>query len=191
MRRDVFIRFGGFDEQRYRRPSIEDIELGTWIVADGGRIILDQMVQCKHLKRWSFFDMVKTDVCQRGIPWIDLMLRSSRVVTTLNVTSSQRLSVGLVFAAFALLILTIWWPWALIGTFAAAITVTLMNMKLYRFFASRHGLWFAIKSLLFHWIYFGCCGVSVIVGTVKFYLKSRRTSNRQECFDVPEGERTI
>lgn len=191
MRRDVFIKHNGFDEQRYHRPSIEDIELGTWIAADGGRIMLDQKIQCKHLKRWSFFDMIKTDICQRGIPWIDLMLRSGRIVTTLNVTSSQRLSVGLVFAACALFILTIWWPWALIGTAAAAITVTLLNMKLYRFFASHCGLWFAIKSVLLHWLYFGCCGVSVVIGTVRFYLTGRRTSNQQECFDVPEGRRTI
>lgn len=191
IRRDVFIRCNGFDEQRYRRPSIEDIELGTWVAINGGQIMLDQSIQCKHLKRWAFFDMVRTDICQRGIPWIDLMLRSGRAVTTLNVTSSQRLSVGLVFVACALFILTIWWPWALAGSVAAATIVTLLNMKLYRFFASRHGLWFAIKSLLFHWIYFGCCGVSVIIGTVKFYLKSRRTSNRRGCFDVPEGERTF
>ncbi|MGH9908422.1 MAG: glycosyltransferase family A protein, partial [Pyrinomonadaceae bacterium] len=31
IRRDLFLRFGGFDEKRYRRPSIEDIELGTWL----------------------------------------------------------------------------------------------------------------------------------------------------------------
>ncbi|MCH8154520.1 MAG: glycosyltransferase, partial [Proteobacteria bacterium] len=30
IRRSVFIEFGGFDEERYPRPAIEDIELGTW-----------------------------------------------------------------------------------------------------------------------------------------------------------------
>jgi len=179
MRRDVFIKYGGFDEQRYRRPAIEDIELGTWIAADGGRIVLDQTIQCKHLKRWSFANMIKTDVCQRGIPWIDLMLRSGKAVKTLNVTGSQRLSVGLVFVACALFVAAIWWPWALIGAAAAAIAVTLLNIKLYRFFASRRGLWFAAKSLPFHWLYFGCCGVSFIAGTVQFYASGRRTSSGQ------------
>jgi glycosyltransferase involved in cell wall biosynthesis len=179
MRRDVFIKYGGFDEQRYRRPAIEDIELGTWIAANGGRIVLDQTIQCKHLKRWSFSNMVKTDVCQRGIPWIDLMLRSGKAVKTLNVTWSQRLSVGLVFAACAFVALAIWWPSALIGTAVAAIAVTLVNIKLYRFFASRRGLWFAAKSLLLHWLYFGCCGVSFIAGTVRFYVSGRRASSRQ------------
>ncbi|MBW8041913.1 MAG: glycosyltransferase [Planctomycetes bacterium] len=174
MRRDVFIKYGGFDEKRYRCPAIEDIELGTWITADGGRIVLDQTVQCKHLKRWSFSNMVKTDICQRGIPWIDLMLRSSKAVKVLNVTGSQRLSVGLVFTACALAVLAIWWPWAMIGTAVTLISVMLLNIELYRFFASRRGLWFATKSLLLHWLYFGCCGVSVIAGTVRFYASGRR-----------------
>jgi glycosyltransferase involved in cell wall biosynthesis len=167
MRRDIFIKYGGFDEQRYRRPAIEDIELGTWVAADGGRIVLDQAIQCKHLKRWSFSNMVKTDVCQRGIPWIDLMLRSGKAVKTLNVTGSQRLSVGLVFAACGLVVLAIWWPWALTGTAAAIIAVTLINIDLYRFFASRRGLWFATKSLVLHWLYFVCCGLSVPLGLIK------------------------
>ncbi len=190
MRRDVFIRYGGFDEKRYRRPAIEDIELGTWVAADGCRIVLDQTVQCKHLKRWSFSKIVKTDVCQRGIPWVDLMLRSSKAVKTLNVTGSQRLSVGVVFTACAFIVLAIWWPWAFIGAAAAIIAVTLMNIELYRFFASRRGLWFATKSLLLHWLYFVCCGVSVIAGTVRFYALGRRTSNRQERSNVPEGRGT-
>ena len=185
MRRDVFIKYGGFDEQRYRRPAIEDIELGTWVAADGGRIVLDPTIQCKHLKCWSFSNIVKTDICQRGMVWVDLMLRSGKAVKNLNVTWSQQLSVGLVFAAFALVVLAIWWPWTLIGAAAAVIAVTLLNIELYRFFASRRSLWFAIKSLLLHWLYFGCCGVSVIAGTVRFYA-----SGRQKHSDVPDSRHT-
>ena len=190
MRREVFIKYGGFDEQRYRCPAIEDIELGTWIAADGGRIVLDQTIQCKHLKRWSFSNMVKTDICRRGIPWIDLMLRSSKAVKTLNVTGSQRLSVGLVFTACALVVLAIWWPLVLIGTAAAIIAVILVNIELYRFFASRRGLWFATKSVLLHWLYFGCCGISVIAGTIRFYTSGRQTTNRQGRSDTTESRNT-
>jgi hypothetical protein len=190
MRREVFIKYGGFDEQRYRCPAIEDIELGTWIAADGGRIVLDQTIQCKHLKRWSFFNMVKTDICRRGIPWIDLMLRSSKAVKTLNVTGSQRLSVGLVFTACALVVLAIWWPLVLIGAAAAIIAVTLVNIELYRFFASRRGLWFATKSVLLHWLYFGCCGVSAIAGTIRFYASGRRTTKQQGRSDTSESRST-
>jgi len=190
MRREVFIKYGGFDEQRYHYPAIEDIELGTWIAADGGRIVLDKTIQCKHLKHWSFSNMVKTDICRRGIPWIDLMLRSNKSNKTLNVTGSQRLSVGLVFTACALVVLAIWWPLVLIGTAAAIIAVILLNIDLYRFFVSRRGLWFATKSVLLHWLYFGCCGISVIAGTIRFYVSDRRTMNRQEHSDTTESRST-
>jgi hypothetical protein len=190
IRREVFIKYGGFDEQRYRYPAIEDIELGTWIAADGGRIVLDQTIQCKHLKHWSFSNMVKTDICRRGIPWIDLMLRRNETNKTLNVTGSQRLSVGLVFTACALVVLAIWWPLVLIGTAAAIVAVILLNIELYRFFASRRGLWFATKSVLLHWLYFGCCGISVIAGTIRFYVSDHRTMNRQEHSDTTESSST-
>jgi hypothetical protein len=173
MRRDVFIQHGGFDEQRYRRPAIEDIELGTWVAAGGGRIVLDQTIQCKHLKRWTFYNMLKTDICQRGVPWIDLMLRSGKAVKTLNVTAAQRLSVALVFAACACVVLAITWPWALIGGAVAAVAVTLLNIRLYRFFACRRGLWFVAKSVPPHWLYFVCCGLSVPLGIIR-HLKTRR-----------------
>jgi hypothetical protein len=163
--------------------------LGTWVAADGGRILLDKTIQCKHLKRWSFSEMIMTDICRRGIPWIDLMLRSGKDVKILNVTRSQRLSVGLVFVACALIVLAIWWPWALIGTAAAVILVTLINIGLYRFFVSRRGLWFAVKSLLVHWLYFGCCVVSIIAGTMRFYIFSRRTSSRRGNSNALEGRR--
>jgi glycosyltransferase involved in cell wall biosynthesis len=176
MRRDIFLKHGGFNEKRYPKPMIEDIELGTWISAKGGRILLDPTIQCKHLKRWSFVNMVKTDIFQRGIVWVDLMLRSNKLIQNLNVSWSQRLSVGLIFIAAILAALTFWWPWSLIGAALALMAVTAVNMKFYQFFAKYRSPWFAIKSLPLHWVYFGCCGVSVIVGTLKFYLSKNEKS---------------
>lgn len=174
MRRDVFLKYGGFDEARYPRPMIEDIELGTWVAAGGGIIELDPTIQCKHLKRWSLVNMVRTDICQRGIVWIDLMLRSRKVITNLNVSRSQRLSVGLVFASLGMIVGAIWWPHALIGVVILLALVTLINMKLYTFLTTCRGLGFAIRSLPLHWLYFISCGVSVLVGTPKHFLTRRK-----------------
>jgi len=99
---------GGFDEQGYPKPVLEDIELGTWIAADGGRILLDPTIQCKHLKSWAFWNMVRTDICQRGVVWIDLMLRSGSMVRNLNVSWSQRLSVGLALIACVFVVIALW-----------------------------------------------------------------------------------
>ena len=39
---------GGLDD-RYRKPSVEDLELGYRLSARGGRILLDPLVQVKYL----------------------------------------------------------------------------------------------------------------------------------------------
>src|SRR3712207_5284656 len=51
VRRDVFLKAGGFDAARYSRPAIEDIELGLRISDAGCRIGLDPDIQGTHLKR--------------------------------------------------------------------------------------------------------------------------------------------
>ncbi len=50
----------------------------------------------KHLKRWTFWGLVKTDVLDRGIPWTELILRDANMPDDLNLQLSQRVSVALV-----------------------------------------------------------------------------------------------
>ena len=45
---------GGFDAERFPFPSVEDVELGLRLSAQGARIGLDPSVRGKHLKAWSF-----------------------------------------------------------------------------------------------------------------------------------------
>jgi hypothetical protein len=80
-----FLAIGGFDTVRFPRPQIEDIELGYRLRDAGGRIVLDPTVQGTHLKQWTFWRMLRTDVIDRGIPWMRLLLeRRGRTRTSLN-----------------------------------------------------------------------------------------------------------
>jgi len=92
VRADAFRAAGGFDAERYRVPSVEDIDLGTRLVAAGGRILLDPLLQGTHLKRWTLSDMVRTDFRQRGVPWAELVLRHGSGATALNLGWRHRLS---------------------------------------------------------------------------------------------------
>lgn len=92
MRRSRFEELGGFDDQRYTRPSIEDIELGVRLTDAGGRIVLDPEVQCTHLKEWTLREMARTDLFRRGIPWIELMLQRRRLAGELNLSWRNRAS---------------------------------------------------------------------------------------------------
>src|SRR6185312_2689684 len=101
IRRDVFLAYSGFD-QRYRRPAIEDIELGYRLVRGNRKILLDKTVQVKHLKRWTFWNVLKTDILYRGIPWTELILRDRCMPNDLNVQVGERVSVVLAFVLVGL-----------------------------------------------------------------------------------------
>jgi glycosyltransferase involved in cell wall biosynthesis len=96
IRKEVFIEQSGFSED-YARPAIEDIELGYRLVRAGRKIVLDRSLLVTHLKRWTFWGLVKTDIMDRGIPWTELILRDRFMPNDLNVMLSQRISVALVF----------------------------------------------------------------------------------------------
>ena len=92
VRRDAFLAVGGFDEQRYPKPSIEDIDLGSRLHAAGHRIVLDPAIQGTHLKRWTLTSMVKTDLLQRGVPWVELLLSGRADRAALNLGWRHRVS---------------------------------------------------------------------------------------------------
>jgi len=58
IRRSVFLGIGGFDAERFPRPSIEDIELGYRLCAAGHRVRLDRDLQWAHLKRWRLLSLI-------------------------------------------------------------------------------------------------------------------------------------
>lgn len=120
IRRADFLAFGGFDAGIYGRPAIEDIELGYRLAHAGKRLRLDRTLVVKHLKKWTVWDVVKTDVRDRGIPWTELILRDQTLPNDLNVQTSQRVSVALVFLMMGLGGLTslVWGAYFLVPLFA-------------------------------------------------------------------------
>ncbi len=154
VRRSRFLAIGGFDAERYRVPSIEDIELGYRIRDNGGRILLDKTLLCTHLKLWSVPELIRVDILRRALPWGRLMLSRGGLDNDLNVGWTERLKAGL--AGLVLLsVLTsllgftpIWTPLAVFG---AAIVA---NAKLFAAFARHRGLLFALAGIAFHQAYY-------------------------------------
>jgi glycosyltransferase involved in cell wall biosynthesis len=101
IRREVFLEHSGFSEA-YERPAIEDIELGYRLIRAHRKIMLDHELLVTHLKRWTFWSLLKTDILDRGIPWTQLILRDGSMPNDLNLQLSQRVSVALVFVLVAL-----------------------------------------------------------------------------------------
>lgn len=159
IRRAVFFAVGGFDERRFPRPSVEDIELGYRLRQAGYRILLDKSLQGTHLKRWTLRSVIWTDTACRAIPWSQLMLTSKETVSDLNVSSGQRLSVALVGLALAALLGALAYPQLLVLALAALVGVGVINRALYAFFYQRRGLLFAAACVLFHLLHYVCSGI--------------------------------
>lgn len=95
IRRNIFHEFGGFDE-KYHRPAIEDIELGYRLIENNRNIMLLRQLQVKHLKQWTFWGLIKTEIFDRGIPWTKLMFRQKIFPNDLNLKISHRISAMLI-----------------------------------------------------------------------------------------------
>lgn len=149
VRAGAFRRIGGFDAERYREPSIEDIELGIRLRRHGYRILIEPELQSRHLKEWRLAGLLRTDIVQRAYPWAELM-REHRLPPTLNVGIGERLRAALAWAlafaitAFLARALSGWWVAALFG---AAIAV---NRPLFALFRRANGTFFALGAIAFH-----------------------------------------
>lgn len=173
IRREIFLELGGFDQQ-YQKPSIEDIELGYRIIEHGYTIRLMKELQIKHLKRWDAVSMLKTDFFQRALPWTDLILRSGKLPNDLNLQRSSRLSVVCAYGLVASLVTAIMRPRMMVLSAMYAILLIWLNAALYRFFITKRGVWFTIRVLPWHWLYFLYSGLAFGLGILRFTLMKYR-----------------
>lgn len=177
VKRELFLELGGFDIERYPRPSIEDIEFGYRLKQAGAKIHLAKELQVKHHKAWKLVGLIKTDVFDRGIPWTQLLLDNrSYMVNDLNLQTSSRVSViatyGLVFCLFAGVVN----PAAIILGVLLAVLLLYLNWDVYHLFYQKRGLLFALKVVPLHWLYYFYGGLSFALGTLSHW-KIRLLSN--------------
>ena len=187
IRKEVFDRVGGFDARRFPRPSIEDIELGYRLKALGCLILLDKELQATHLKRWTFYSMIRTDVVCRALPWSRLILQTRNLPNDLNLKVGQRASFVLaVFACVSLGLSAARLEW--LGASAASILgVVVLNRNLYTFFFRRRGVLFASACVGLHLFYYLYSGVSYLYARAGFEFNralsfGRNSALRQRVF---------
>ncbi len=164
IRRELFLEVGGFDEQRYKRPAIEDLELGTWLSRSGHRIVLDPTVLCQHRKRWTLWSMVHTDVFHRGIPWVRLALRGGGFPNTLNTSWKHRLTLVLVYLGLLGLGAGIFLPLALLLAVACGGLALGLQHDIVARFVRLRGPLFALRAVPLHGLYFVYGGACVLGG---------------------------
>lgn len=167
VRREEFERVGGFDEQRFPVPSIEDIELGLRLTAEGALIVLDPRIQGTHLKHWSLPQMVRTDFHRRGVPWVELLLESRRGSFALNLGWSHRLSMASVVLGAGALV---------VGKPRAALVATgslvVLNRSFYALLARRRGSLEALAGVGLHAVHHLTAAAAIPAALLRYARRS-------------------
>jgi GT2 family glycosyltransferase len=172
VRREAFFTAGGFDERRYERPSIEDIELGIRLVDSGARIRLEPRLLGTHLKRWTLAEMVRTDFARRGVPWVVLLLSRGSASSALNLGWRHRLSslAAATIAAGAILR-------RLDAIFAGLAALLALNASFYRLLVRRRGPAEAAAGVGLHLIHHLIGLAALFAGTARYLLGPYRKSS--------------
>ena len=180
VRRDAFDAVHGFDVVRFPRGQIEDIELGYRLRDNGGRILLDPAIQGTHLKRWTLGVMVRTDIRDRGIPWMRLLLeRGSRRAAALNTGRAEQLKVVVAGALMPLAVgaIVLRNSWAALATMTLLLLLLVSNLGTYAWFARQRGWGFALRIVPLNLIYYFGNAIAAAVGVWQHVTRPASAAN--------------
>jgi len=175
VRRAVFVDVGMYDEWRFSRPQIEDVELGYRLSAHGHRILLQPEIQVTHLKRWTFRGMLKADFMDRGVPWARLLAEQRALLgpaaskaKSLSLRAKEKSNTFFVCLGLLLLAISVRPQNHLLATLGALCLaiVVVRGLPLYSFFFRKRGLVFAICGVVLHMVYYLTAAVSVVWGAL-------------------------
>ena len=190
IKRSRFLTLGGFDIQRYRRPSIEDIDLGYRLKKADGRIRLAKQVQVKHLKAWTLVSLLKSDILDRGIPWTRLILRDKAFMGDLNLQTHNRVSVIAVYGLLLACILSFFQIQGIFIGLGLAGLLLWLNLSLYYFFYRKRGLLFTLRVIPMHWLYYSYNAISFSCGILFYWQKRLKPQPISSSKPFVEGAET-
>jgi GT2 family glycosyltransferase len=198
IRRPVFLAHDGFDET-YDRPAIEDIELGARLRRAGNKVVLDPELRVKHLKRWDVGTLIRSDVFDRALPWTELILRERHMPNDLNLELGQRATVALSILFPLLLVGAVLAPTGavagglVIAALAALGATLVLDVRFYRFLASRRGILFAVAAMPLHLLYHFYSGVAFGAGVVLYASRWRPATGEAVAPEPasPEAELSV
>ena len=163
VRRRVFLDVDGFNALRYAKPSIEDIEFGYRLHAQGYRIRLEKTLQVKHLKTWRIGSLFRADIFYRAVPWSQLILASHHLINDLNLKTADRISAVLAGSTVLTLIVAPFKPWLLYFLPLFLALFLLLSLPLYCFFYHRAGLRFALLAFPVQLLYYLTSGITFVL----------------------------
>ena len=153
IRREIFLQSGGFDSERFPYPSVEDVELGMRIIAEGHRIRLVPSALGKHCKDWSLWRVWHTDVLRRARPWSLLLAERPGATKDLNLANEERAKAFLALMIPALLAGGLLSPVFLILAAVTSLLYGFVNRNFFAFLFRRLPLTSFAVGAAMHWCY--------------------------------------
>lgn len=172
--REIFQTVGGFDQNKYSKPAIEDIELGYRLKNKGYQILLDKTLQVKHLKFWNLTSLLRADIFYRAVPWSKLILENQQMINDLNLQTPHKISAGLVGLSLGILPFSFFKPELLYSILFLLTIIFVLNYELYKFFFNRKGLKFVILAFPLQLLYYFYSGVTFVLCWGIYHLFKRQ-----------------
>tara|TARA_R110002072_G_scaffold250981_1_gene409720 strand:+ start:8652 stop:9620 length:969 start_codon:yes stop_codon:yes gene_type:complete len=166
IRKKAFEDVGGFDEN-FDLPSIEDVELGIRLANRGYVIRIDADIQVKHLKNWTFYNWMRTDIFLRAKPWAVLMYRhGNQAGNHLNTDSLEKTSALFTLLTLGLLLCGFNWTWLWALVPVTILIFILTQLSFYRLASRKFS--FLPSVLVLHHIYFIFALTGFFLGVFSF-----------------------
>lgn len=174
VRRDAFFAAGGFELAGVGTASLEDIELGHRMIDAGGEIRLVPDAQATHLKDWKLFQLWRSDIMCRAIPWSRLIGSGRAAGGDLNGAGRERIAAVLAYLVLFGLAGALLHPVGLAVAALAALAYVWLNRSFFGFLARRMGALRVPGAIVLHWLYhlYASAIFAVVVGAMKISGRS-------------------
>lgn len=167
VRADAFMESGMFDEWRFTRPQLEDVELGHRLRANGRRILLRPDIQATHLKHWTLGGMVLSDLRDRGAPWTRVVHHEARAIDAQVHMASEGLALALTWCCVAGLVAAAWTPAGWWVALAALVVLMVRNARRLSFIAAHGGPLVAFLAMPLDFLGYVTDGIGRVCGLVQ------------------------
>ena len=178
IRKDIFLASGGFD-QRIKKASIEDEEFGIQLTRKGHKILFDNNLQVKHMKKFTFYSLMRHDF-RTGFEKIKSLLRKNNLLDrhelhgshfSFSLLASIPLS-SLIFLNIILLLFT--QPNMLIVTLLALLGVFfLLNFGYFHFIMKVKKSLFFLYAFIYSLIDYFVIQIWIISGIIHYLLGNK------------------
>ena len=165
VRRSAFDQVGGF---RREYGPIEDVAFGQELADSGFRIALDARLLGTHLKRWTLYAMIKTDIFDRAVPWATMVLNRWRFTKALNTSPAHKISVISTMLLPLSLAASLQFSSLIVVSAICLLLMVATNLHIIKYYMKERGLLFGIAVIPLHFIHQLCAGIGFGIATIKY-----------------------